>query len=258
MSGPGFVGAAAQVADLGWRQTVRSKTLIGVGLVIVFAVGLAVIIHQNSGNDPAADYQAIQVLVLSPVVVPLIALLLGTGAMATERESGTLAFLFTRPFPRSAVVLGKGLAAMAVANAAVLLCTLLVWIVSGAPGEGQVLGGAAALALETTALSAVFLLFGTLMSRSLYVGLAYVVLFEGVLGNFVTARNGYTVTYHARNLLGEWSGEALRGQSLLSNLPGSATQSVLALLLVTVAATAAACLWVEKREYGLKDRPKEE
>jgi ABC-2 type transport system permease protein len=260
VNGPGLVGAAVQVADLGWRQALRSKLLIGVGLAIAFAIGMAVVIHQNQhDSDPALDHQAMQVVVLSTVVVPLVALLLGTGAMAAERESGTLSFLFARPFPRSAVVLGKALAAIAVVNVAVVVCTLGVWLALGAPAQGQLAGGLAALMLEGTALTAVFVLFGTLLARSLYLGLAYVVFVEGVLGNLISARSGYTVTYHARNLLGEWSSGALRGNTaLLPALPESALQSVLTLLVVTVAALAAACLWVEKREYGLKDRPKEE
>jgi ABC-2 type transport system permease protein len=259
VNGPGIVGATVQVADLGWRQALRSKLLIGVGLAILFAIGMAFVIHQNdTGSEPGLDYQAMQVFVLSTVVVPLVALLLGTGAMASERESGTLAFLFTRPFPRSAVVLGKAIAAIAVANVAVVVCTLGVWLALGAPSQGQLLGGLAALMLEATALTAVFVLFGTLLARSLYLGLAYVVFFEGVLGNVVSARSGYTVTYHARNLLSEWSAGALRGTSILPTLPEPALQSVVVLILVTVGALAGACLWVEKREYGLKDRAKEE
>ena len=262
MNGPGLVGAAAQVADLGWRQTIRSKLLIGVGLAIGFAVAMGFVIDQNTSStfasDEARDYQAMQVLVLSTVVVPLIALLLGTGALASEREGGTLAFLFTRPFPRAAVVLGKALAAIAVANVATLLGTILVWLAMGAPAEGEVLGGALALMLEATALTAVFVLFGTLLARSLYLGLAYVVFVEGVFGNVVSTQSSYTVTYHARVLLSEWSGEALRGTNLLDGVGESAFGSLLTLLVVAAAAIAGACLWVEKREYGLKDRPKEE
>lgn len=258
MSGPGFVSATAQVADLGLRQTLRSRLLIGVGLIILFAVGLALIIGQADDAPGAAHFQGLQILVLSPVVVPLIALLLGTGAMATERESGTLSYLFARPFPRAAVVLGKGLAAIAAAGLAVLLCVVLVWAASGAPADGQLLGGALALLLESTALTAVFVLFGTLLARSLFLGLAYAVLFEGAVGNSLGARSGWTLTYHARKLLTEWSADGLQGEAFAVALPGSTFASVLVLLLATGGALAVAAYWVEKREYGLKDRPKEE
>ena len=259
MNGPGLVGASAQVADLGWRQALRSKMLIGVGLIVLFAVGMALVIRlEAGGSDHATDHQAMQALVLTTVVVPLISLLMGTGAMASERESGTLAFLFTRPFPRSAVVLGKGASAIAVANVATLLCTVAVWLALGAPAGAQVPGGLAALMLEATALTALFVLFGTLLARSLYLGLAYVVFFEGVLGNLFETSTSYTMTHHTRNLLGEWSSEAVRGKGILPAIPAGPLESVLLLALVTAGALALACLWVEKREYGLKDRPKEE
>lgn len=253
--------AVVEIADLSWRQIVRSKQLIGIGLVILFAVGIAFLLQRDSarpGHDPAEDFQFLQLLLLSAVVAPLVSLLFGTGALASERESGTLAFLFTRPIPRWTVLAGKALGAIAGANAAVLLCQLLVWVASGAPSEGEVGGGAVALLLETTALTALFVLFGTVVPKSLYAGLAYIALFEGLAGNTMGARSGWTITYHARKLLAEWSSGAMSPGHPLAGLPGEAGDSVLALLLVTAGALVAAAVWIETREYGLRDRSKED
>lgn len=261
-SGPGLLVAVGEMTDLAWRQIARSKQLIGIGLAILFAVGMAYVIYRDAGsNELSSNYQFLQIFLLSAVVVPLIALLFGTGALASERESGTLTYLFTRPFPRAAVVLGKGLGAIVGANLAVLVTVLLVYLASGAPARGQIGGGIGALLFETTALTAVFVLFGTIVPKSLYLGLAYIALFEGFAGNTLGMRGGWTVTYHARNLLSEWSSDAIRGDpdvAFLTNMPGSAGDSMLALLLVTVGALAAAATWVETREYGLRDRSKEE
>ncbi|HUR67842.1 MAG TPA: ABC transporter permease subunit [Candidatus Thermoplasmatota archaeon] len=253
----GHLAAALEVTDLSWRQLVRSKQLIGIGLAILFAAGIAWTIHQQDRSaTAAAHFQALQAILLSTVIVPLIALLLGTGAMASERESGTLAYLFTRPIPRYVVVLAKGIGAIVGANVAVVVCVLVVFLASGAPARGELVGGVGALMLETTALTALFVLFGTLMSRSLYAGLAYVALFEGLLGNTVGAKSGWSVTYHARNLLSEWSGSA--SDDLFGTLPGSAAQSALVLLAVAGLSLVAAAAWVETREYGLRDRAKED
>lgn len=254
---PGIAAAILDLTDLSWRQLVRSKQLIGIGLAIVFAAGMAFIIQRDNPREAASNYQMMQLMVMSTVIVPLIALLFGTGAMASERESGTLGYLFTRPIPRSVVVIAKGLGAILGANAAVLLCVLLVWFASGAPARGAMPGGLAALLLETTAFTAVFVLFGTLMARSLYAGLAYVALFEGVLGNTVGAQAGWTLSFHARNLLSEWSGASVPSV-LLGSLPGTAASSIVALLLISAGAIAGAAVWVETREYGLRDRAKEE
>jgi len=259
MSGPGMLVAIGEMTDLAWRQLVRSKQLIGIGIAILFSVGMAFIIYRDAGSNPAQNFQFMQLFLLSAVIVPLIALLFGTGALASERENGTLTYLFTRPFPRAAVVLGKGIGAILGANAAVLVCVVLVFLASGAPARGELGGGIAALMLETTALTALFVLFGTLVPKSLYLGLAYVAFFEGFAGNTIGARGGWTVTYHARNLLSDWSAGAMgQDAAVLTNLPGSAGDSILALLALTVISLAVAAAWVETREYGLRDRSKEE
>lgn len=262
MTGPGFLVAVGEMTDLAWRQIVRSKQLIGIGVAILFAVGLAYFIARDeTTSTDAANYQFIQLFLLSVVIVPLIALLFGTGALASERESGTLTYLFTRPFPRAAVVVGKGLGAIFGANAAVALCAFLVFLANGAPASAEVGSGILALMFETTALTALFVLFGTIAPKSIYLGLAYIVFFEGFAGNTIGARSGWTVTYHARNLLSEWSAGAIRADAdaaSIANLPGSAGDSMLALVVLTLASLAAAAAWVETREYGLRDRSKEE
>ena len=253
-----FLAATAEMTDLGWRQMLRSKLLWGIAVAIVFAAIIAIIIRQSTQPVRAAEnFQGLQVLLLSTVIVPLLSLLMGTGALATEREGGTLAYLFTRPFRRSAVILGKGVGAILVADALTVLAALAVYAGSGFPSDAQVMGGILALVIESTALTALFVLFGTVLARSLYLGLAYVVLVEGVLGNAVGAQSPYTITYHARNLLSEWSGARVPS-GVLGEFPEPAAQSVLTLLVVAVVALVAAGAWVETREYGLRDRAKED
>ncbi|HEX2021439.1 MAG TPA: ABC transporter permease subunit [Candidatus Thermoplasmatota archaeon] len=258
MNAPGLLPASVQIADLGWRQLLRSKLLVGLGLLVVAPAIMAGIIHAYArGSSAPQDYQAMQAIVLSVVVVPLVSLLLGTAALASEREGGTLAYLFTRPVPRAAVVVGKGAVAMGAAVVVTVLATLATWIASGAP-DAQMPGGVAALSLQAFAMTGAFVFLGTVLARGLYLGLAYVVLVEGLLGNVPIARGGWTIGSHARNLLSSWSSRSIPDPEMLVALPGGAAQSVLALLLVGVAGILAACVWVERREYGLKDRPKEE
>jgi len=254
---PSWWSSSLQLADLGVRQTLRQKILIGVGLALLFAIGLATAIRVGNGDEIPENVQAVQLFIMTPVVAPLVALLLGTNALASEREGGTLTYLFTRPIPRAAAVIGKGVAAIIVADIAVALGVVAAWLAGGAP-DTNVAGATLALVLETTALTGVFVLLGTIVARSLYLGLVYIALFEGVLGNTIVARAGTTITYHARRLLSEWSANALIGNDFPLIYDGSVTTSVLVLLVVPVASLAAAAWWVEKREYGLKDRPNED
>lgn len=246
-----------QIADLGWRQALRSKLLIGVGIALAASTALALLIHTQEVGEGAATFQAFALMALTTVFVPLLALLLGTHAMASEREGGTLPFLFTRPIPRAAVVLGKGLAAILMATAAAALAVLLAYVVTGFPAGGQPFGAIAAVAIMTAALTSVFVLLGTLMQRSLYAGLAYIALYEGVLGNVVAGRAGASITWHGRTLLTSWAGRELPSD-LARIFQGNALASFVTLAIVTVAALGAAALWAEKREYGLREKTKEE
>lgn len=254
---PGLVQAARLLAVPGTAQFLRSKGMIALGLLAAFAGTIACLVAREGSSRPGESFQGLEFFLLAPAVAPLVSLFFGTAAMASEREAGTLSFLFTRPIRRSAVVLGKGAAAVALAAIAVTLIHALVWAFSGdADAPSALFGGLGALLLETIALTSLFVLLGAVLVRSLYVGLAYVALYEGALGNALQA-SPYTVTFHARTLLRHWSGDLV--PSLYSAMPAEPTsQAVLVLLGVAAGSLALAAAWVETREYGLRDRPKEE
>lgn len=254
---PSSFEAVRQIVDLGWRQAIRSKLLIGAGITLAVAAGLAMLIRSQTDDDPAGLFQAYVLMALTTVFVPILALLLGTHAMASEREGGTLPFLFTRPVPRAAVVLGKGIAAILLATAASVLAVVLSYVANGFPTGAQLLGACAGIAFTAAALTAFFVLLGTIMQRSLYAGLAYIALYEGVLGTVVTGRAGASITWHGRALLTAWAGDELPFE--LSRLfEGNALTSLVALVLVIVGALALAAAWAEKREYGMREKAKEE
>ena len=254
---PRLAEGARILAGPGTTQFLRSKAMLGIGALAAFALFIALLVAgQSRSKNPAQDFEALEYVLVSTAVAPLVSLFFGTAAMASEREAGTLSFLFTRPIRRSAVVLGKGVAGLALALVAVALIQALVWLGMGAPDAAAFANGEVALALETLALTSLFVLFGAVLVRGLYVGLAYVALYEGAIGNALQA-SPYTITFHARTLLHLWSGE--RVGSLYSEMPPeSATAAVVTLLAVAVISLALACVWVETREYGLRDRPKEE
>lgn len=254
---PALFDAARILALPGTTQFLRSKAMWGIAALAIFAAFISIVVARESGTPtPGRDFEALEYVLLSTAVVPLVSLFFGTAAMASEREAGTLSFLFTRPIRRSAVVLGKGVAALALSAVAVALIDALVWVCAGAPVPAAFANGLAALVLESVALTALFVLFGAVLVRSLYVGLAYVALYEGALGNALQA-SPYTITFHARTLLRHWSGDLV--PQLYAEMPPESTAgAVWTLLIVAGASLAFAMVWVETREYGLRDRPKEE
>jgi ABC-2 type transport system permease protein len=123
-------------------------------------------------------------------LMPLVALLFGTGAIGAEIDDGTAVFLLAKPISRATVVLTK--LAMAAGCSAVLTCgpmLLAGLIAAGGLGDGLVLGLVAGAAIGSLLYCAVFVALSLVTRRALVFGLAYVLIWEGLLaGLFVGTR----------------------------------------------------------------------
>jgi len=248
-----FASATRQVASHGIRGLVRTKTVWGALLVGAFAVVIAIVLAASNDGGPSS-FVGFTLVLLAGIVSPLVSLLMGTWALGAEREGGTLVFTYTRPVRRSAVLLGRAIAAAAAALATMLVVTVLCAVVmQGADATlGTTLLG---LLLETLAFTCVFAMLGTLMARAIYVGLAYATLVEGVLGGVINLQGGATLSQHARNIVVRGSGFSAFSQFELAQ---DSSASVLVLLAVSAAALVLAAVWIEKRETSGRDRVKGE
>ena len=112
--------------------------------------------------------------------VPVLGVFYGTSLMADEVEDKTITYLFTRPIPRGAVLVGKYLAYLACTVFVVLPAVVIVWLlivpIGGSLGASFVdlakdLG---VLALGLAVYGAVFALIGAALKRPLLVGLIFV------------------------------------------------------------------------------------
>ncbi|MEP6807652.1 MAG: ABC transporter permease subunit [Chloroflexota bacterium] len=115
-------------------------------------------------------------------LMPLVALLFGTGAMGAEIEDGTAVFLLAKPLSRRTIILTK--LAVAAACSAALTCgpMLLAGVIAaGGLGDGLVLGLVAGAAIGSVLYCAVFVALSLVTGRALVFGLAYVLIWEGLL-----------------------------------------------------------------------------
>lgn len=118
------------------------------------------------------------------VVLPVIALIVGTGVLGSEIDDGTIVHILTKPVPRWKIVLSKLAVAFGV-SAAVVAAAMFA---AGTITDGVRLGlaFAAAGAVGALAYSALFLALSLLTRRPVLVGLLYIVIWEGLLGNFLS------------------------------------------------------------------------
>ena len=118
-------------------------------------------------------------------VLPLIALVFGTAALGSELEDGTATFLLTKPVPRWKIVAGQVVRRRGADRRRSSCrrrsspgCSSRA---TRAAGLGLTLAAAVACVVAIVAYTAVFVALSVLTSRSLVVGLVYVLIWEGVL-----------------------------------------------------------------------------
>ena len=118
-------------------------------------------------------------------VVPLLALIAGTGAIAPEIDDGSVVYLLAKPLRRSTIVHSKLAVSVGVVTAVAAVPTLLAGLVlSGTQGGLAVSYGVGAL-VAGAAYCALFLLLGVLTRNAVIVGLLYALIWESLIGGFV-------------------------------------------------------------------------
>ncbi|MEU8258309.1 ABC transporter permease subunit [Micromonospora inaquosa] len=160
----------------------RRRFLLLLPLPLVL-LGLAVLCR-SLGVDPRNWGPPVLVGLGLAVVLPVVALIIGTGVLGAEIDDGTVVHILTKPLPRWQIVLPK----LAVATGVTAVTAAVPLYVAGVLADSVRLGLAlaAAAALGALAYSAFFLALSLVTRRPVLLGLVYVLIWEGLLGNFVS------------------------------------------------------------------------
>jgi ABC-2 type transport system permease protein len=174
----------------------RRRVLLLLPLPLLL-IGLALICRSYDVN-PLDWGQPVIVGLGLAVVLPVIALIVGTGVLGSEVDDGTIVHILTKPLPRRDIILAKLLVATVVSavTAAVPL------FVAGMLADSARLGLALAVAASVGALaySALFLLLSLLTRRPVLLGLAYILVWEGLLGRFVSGTRVLSIEQYVISL----------------------------------------------------------
>jgi ABC-2 type transport system permease protein len=130
------------------------------------------------------------------VLLPLTALILGTGVLGAEIDDGSAIHLLATPVSRGSIVLTK----FAVAAAGTMLFAAVPELAAGllAPSGGKLAVALFAGALAGSVIySAVFVLASVLTTRAIAVGLLYVLIWEGLLGNLVGGARILSIAHYS-------------------------------------------------------------
>lgn len=141
-------------------------------------------------------------------VLPLVALIFGTGALGSELEDGTIVYLLAKPRHRARIVVAKAFVAAGITAALVVPSTLLTGAIAASTDSdlvGPTLAYAGAVAVGGAAYALGFMTLSSITSRALAVGLGYVLLWEGVLAGLLPGTQTFSVrqaTLSLADLLG--------------------------------------------------------
>jgi len=213
MRAPSLLSSSARVFDLSLGQMLWSRRSVFLGVLlgapVLLAITLRVIyelytsgFHVNGAKigGPAIFGMMIWILYIR-IIVPILGVFYGTALIADEVEDKTITYLFTRPIPRSAVLIGKYLAYLVCTVLLVLPSVMIVFFLLVPIGGGGIgvafpylLSDLVMLAIGLAAYGAVFALVGTRLKRPLIIGLVFafgweqaVLLFPGYLKRFTVA-----------------------------------------------------------------------
>jgi ABC-2 type transport system permease protein len=202
------------VFTLTMRQIIGQKRVLLAGVVsALIPVGLAVIARAGDVEDPD-EWTANTLIeaVLITLVVPLACLLVGNSAMGTEIEDGTAVYLLSKPLPRREIIFSKAAAAIVISAAFLLPVAIIAPALSlqGADGDGLILGSIVATVLGICAYTMLFVYLSVATSRSLLIGLAYIFIWEGVVGDLFTGTRYLSIRQYCLGIVEAVSGVSNR------------------------------------------------
>ncbi len=169
---------------LALRQAVAGRKVALLIILSLLPLGLAALL-----DSVVTDAELVGPVirgVIVPIVLPLVVMLLATSAFGNELEDRTLSLLATRPVSRWTIVLAKIVATVAVTGPLMFAVAAIVAAMdAAAAGNAPIAAGVGAL-VGVLAYTAIFTWGGLLTTRALGFALIYVLVWEGLLLQFLS------------------------------------------------------------------------
>jgi ABC-type transport system involved in multi-copper enzyme maturation permease subunit len=269
---PGLVTASLRVFELSVGEMLWSRRTVFMGLVVGLPVLLAVVIRMldlagpsglRVNNMPVNGPSIFGLMIWAFFLrfsVPVLGVFYGTSLIADEVEDKTITYLFTRPIPREAVLIGKYLAYVACTVFVVLPALVLVWLLlipmGGSLGANfiDLLKDLAIIAVGLAVYGAVFAFIGAWFKRPLLVGLVFVFGWEQAVMAFPGSFKLFSVAYYLQGLVPHaMPNDSIAGmmQAIFRDVPTLGT-SVFWLVVIEVAFLWLAGRFVARKEYVLE------
>jgi ABC-2 type transport system permease protein len=196
---------------LAFRQLAGSRRSLWVLVLALLPVLLALLFSGDPGprDDVMEDYGELFQALIVGVLLPIVALVVGTSVFGAEVDDGTITYVLGKPVPRWRIVLTRvivaGLAtAMVVAPSTYL--SGMIAMRSSPAAQRAALGMTAAVVAGSFLYCALFVAISLSTRRALVAGLAYVVVWEAALSNTFGAIRALSVVHYTQSFAQSWAG----------------------------------------------------
>jgi ABC-2 type transport system permease protein len=162
----------------------RRRTLLLV-LLSALPVLLAIAFRVAGYTDVERFTRRVFDTITLTILLPLVAILFGSGAFGAEIDEGTVVYLLAKPIRRWLVVAAKAFAAIAMAialtGASTLLAGLIDMVPAGSDGVSATLAQLVAVVVGSICYVGLFLALSLFTRRALVIGIGYMLVWEGAL-----------------------------------------------------------------------------
>jgi len=180
-----FGDQARVIASITFRATMGRKRALLFAippLILVLVTVLLKVAHTHDASWPSE----LDGVFGFTVVLPLTALIIGTSVLGAEVDEGSIVHLLATPVPRLVVIWSKYVVAVLLTAAFVAVPELLAGVIATGGLTKLTVGLFVGALAGSVMYNAVFVMISVLTTRAIAYGLAYVVVWEGLVGNFVS------------------------------------------------------------------------
>lgn len=273
---PSFLRSAFRVFDLSLGQMLWSRRTIFLALVVAAPVILGLIVRVLSSSGiggsvrigggavvagPSIFGLFIWLLYLR-FIIPVLGVFYGTALIADEVEDKTITYLFTRPIPRGAVLVGKYLAYLAATGLVVLPSVMVLYFLVVPLGGGSIAETFPALVEDLGLLGVGLAAYGSLFAwvgcqfkYPLVTGLVFAFGWEQAIMLIPGYLKRLTIAYYLQGLVPHampQDDSALSILRVVSRDSLSVTVSLACLVVIWLAFLAIAARTAGRREYVLE------
>ena len=177
------MSAIAPIVEVTFRGLLGRRRIFLLVLLAALPVLIGLLIR-IAGGRPDAD-RVLDTLVVR-FVMPLVALIVGTTVIGSEIDDGTAVFLMVKPIARWRIVLSKALVAAGLTAVLIVPAVIISSILLSRTDLATTLEAfTVACFFGGTAYAIAFLALSAFTSRAFLIGLAYVLVWEGVLASIL-------------------------------------------------------------------------